>query len=98
MRNIANKISNVENRIKWLATFGHEKKEVDLCEVHGTGGSWHLYINHVWYGAFIMRQGEWVFLPYKGKIPWLTAAEMQILPQLIADFFEEKKRAPKRPA
>lgn len=82
----ANKISIVR-KIKWIGTFGHEQKEVELSEVNGTGGLWHLYIDRRWQGQFGECNGEWMYHPHRPP-GWLTVADMQILCQLIADSYD----------
>ncbi len=70
--------------IRYLATFGEQQRKVELKEVSGTGGLWFLQIDDFYLAHFTRSQSRWSCC-FQEAPEWVTAADMQILCDMVAD-------------
>lgn len=66
------------HEIKFIASFGDEKKKVWLHLPEGGGPGWHVHVDGYHYGVLFFRNGEWVYFD-----TWLETADIQVLGDMI---------------
>lgn len=69
-------------KIRFKASFGMEEKVVEIEPVNGAQGTWHLYIDRYYYGAFEKCNGDWKFTYHKAP-DWSSGDDLMILQELI---------------
>jgi hypothetical protein len=67
--------------IKFNTWFGNEVKKVEITNVHGGSGGYHLYVDHYYLGVLTFYNGRWV--GHVNQLSQLTAAHIQELGELI---------------
>lgn len=74
----------VVKEIRFVASFGMDKKTVVLTPVNGAGGCWHLYVDNFYWGQFNRhRNGHWM-AQLQRPPGWLTGADIEVLCDLLA--------------
>ncbi len=66
-------------KIEFTASFGDDKKRVELLNPNGAGGnSWQVMIDNYYRGIIFKKDGEWMSYSL-----WLTIDDVQILGEMI---------------
>lgn len=76
------------DEIQFWASFGHERKKVELGSVSGTGGHWHLTINNFYQAQILTADGQ-VCCHFQNPEWWVTKADLDIICELVQDFLSQ---------
>ncbi|MDF2189266.1 hypothetical protein [Paraflavitalea sp. CAU 1676] len=74
------------HQIKFNDSLG---RQVEISPVNGSGGNWHVYIDHYYIGQIFKRSGEWVCVPHNTE--GIHGDDLQILADLVAAVMEKEK-------
>lgn len=55
--------------LSYSATFGDQVKTIDITQISGSGGeaTWHVFIDRMYQGIVIRKEGELVYHPGPGS-------------------------------
>lgn len=75
------------NKIQFTAHLSGKDRNVEINDVAGSSGLWHLYIDGYYYGQFSIYQGDWVFRPQNPEN--FTPATVEMLLDKLREYHRQ---------